>query len=123
LFNWLWPKILQIQLDQFVEYWNNHKIRFQRDKPNMSGSTPRHAFTVPAAPAQESGIVVDQVVIDALRAQIPVSRAEAMRWVDDSFDVTASVAYNNIGSPPLDNVQSGWDIFSSMATMINSGST
>lgn len=89
----------------------------------MSGTTPRHAFTLPAAPAQESGIVVDQVVIDALRAQIPVSRAETMRWVDDSFDIVASVAYNSIGSPPLNNIQSGWDIFSSMATVINQAST
>ncbi len=55
----------------------------------MSGSTPRHAFTVPAPPAQECGIIVDQVVIDALRAQIPVSREESMRWVDDEFEIAA----------------------------------
>jgi hypothetical protein len=40
LFNWIWPQILQYQLDKFVEYWNNHKIRYQSTKPNMSGQTP-----------------------------------------------------------------------------------
>ncbi|KAJ7262349.1 hypothetical protein C8J57DRAFT_1231724 [Mycena rebaudengoi] len=29
LFNWLWPKIVQLSLDDFVEYWNNHKIQTQ----------------------------------------------------------------------------------------------
>ena len=55
----------------------------------MSSSTPRHAFTVPALPAQQCGITVDQAVIEALRTQIPVSRKESMRWVDDEFEVAA----------------------------------
>jgi hypothetical protein len=76
LFYWLWPKILQNQLDKFVEYWNNHKIRPQADKSNMSGSTPRHGFTVPATPAEDCRIIIDPVVIDALREQIPVSRED-----------------------------------------------
>ncbi|KAF8814344.1 hypothetical protein BYT27DRAFT_7082446, partial [Phlegmacium glaucopus] len=53
LFYWLWLKILQNQLNKFVEYWNNHRIHSQPDKSNMSGSTPRHGFTVPAPPAED----------------------------------------------------------------------
>ncbi|KIN94717.1 hypothetical protein M404DRAFT_17192 [Pisolithus tinctorius Marx 270] len=30
LFYWLWLKILQGELDSFVEYWNNHCIRYQK---------------------------------------------------------------------------------------------
>jgi hypothetical protein len=81
----------------------------------MSGSTPRHAFTVPAPPAQECRIIVDQVVIDALRTQIPISREESMRWVDDVFEVAARDAYSAIGRPSLED----WQIFSSMAQIIN----
>jgi hypothetical protein len=63
-----------------------HKIRYQKAKPNMSGQTPRHTFTVPPeAPYENCGIKVDQAVIDALRGQIPVSQQDSMRWVDD-FD-------------------------------------
>ncbi|KIK10004.1 hypothetical protein K443DRAFT_18 [Laccaria amethystina LaAM-08-1] len=81
------PIILQLQLDIFVEYWNNHKIRYQKDKPNMSGQTPRHTFTVPPEASYENcGIKVDwQAMIDALCGQIPVSRQDSMCWVDD-FD-------------------------------------
>ena len=45
LFYLLWLKTLQNQLDTFVEYWNN----YVQDLP--LGLTPRHGFTVPAAPA------------------------------------------------------------------------
>jgi len=82
LFNWIWPQILQHQLDKFFEYWNNHKICFQSTKPNMSGQTPRHTFTVPQAPAEECRIEVPQDAIDALRNTIPVSCDKAMQWVD-----------------------------------------
>ncbi|KAJ7280737.1 hypothetical protein C8J57DRAFT_1003812, partial [Mycena rebaudengoi] len=40
LFNWLWPKIVQLSLDDFVEYWNNHKIQTQRNKLLPSGFSP-----------------------------------------------------------------------------------
>jgi hypothetical protein len=123
LFNWLWPKILQNQLDKFIEYWNNHKIRPQAEKSNMSGATPRHGFTVPAAPAEDCRIIVDQAVIDALRMQIPVSREDSMRWVDDFFEVAARNAYDAVGRPSLDNLLTGWDIFSSMVQVINVASS
>jgi len=84
----------------------------------MSGHTPRHAFTVPNAPAEDCQIPIDQVTIDALRGQIPVSRAEAMRWVDDDFARLAEDAYVRIGSPDLSSISTGWSTFSSMANTI-----
>jgi hypothetical protein len=119
LFHWLWPQIFQIQLDRFVEYWNNHRIRPQKEKPNMSGFTPTHGFTCPEPPVEDCGIKVDQPVIDALRTQIPVSREDSMRWVSSTFEQAAEHAYQTIGRPPLNNITSGWHIFSSMAALIN----
>ena len=89
----------------------------------MSGSTPRHGFTVPAPPAEDCRISVDQAVIDALRAQISVSREESMSWVDASFEVAAANAYEAIGRPSLDAPQSGWAIFSSMVHLLNVASS
>ncbi|KAF8908221.1 hypothetical protein CPB84DRAFT_1843672 [Gymnopilus junonius] len=123
LFNWLWPKMLQIQLDAFVKYWNNHCIRTQKNKPNMSGLTLRHAFTVPAPPTQDCRIPVNRQVISTLCSQIPVTCEEAMRWVDDAFDGVATRAYEAIGSPPLNKFLTGWDIFSTMVGIINAAST
>lgn len=89
----------------------------------MSGATPRHGFTVPESPAQDCRIIVDQPAVDALRSQIPTSRTESMCWVDDIFEGTASEAYNMVGKPSLDDLLSGWEIFSSMAPLINVAST
>lgn len=119
LFNWLWPKIAQHQLDNFVNYWNNHKIRVQANKPNMSGSTPRHGFIAPTEPATECCIPIDQCVIDALRAQIPIPRKEAMRWVSDDFDSRANIAYEQIGCPSLSSLANGWHIFLEMLQILS----
>jgi len=85
----------------------------------MSGATPRHAFTVPASPAQDCRIEVDQPGIDALHLQIPVSRADSMRWVDKEFEEAAEAAFDIIGNPSLDDIRSGWSIFSSIACSID----
>jgi hypothetical protein len=61
----------------------------------------------PAPSAQECQIIVDQVIIDALCAQIPISREESMRWVDDVFEVAAWNAYRAIGRPSLEDILSG----------------
>ncbi|KAF8075916.1 hypothetical protein FPV67DRAFT_1558519 [Lyophyllum atratum] len=102
LFKWLWPKILQCQLDAFVKYWNNHR------------TTPRHAFTCPGSlGGQDCRIPVEKNTLDALRAEIPVSRLDAMRWVDDSFAERAQNAYERIGSPLLVPAR-GWSVFRSI---------
>ncbi|KAJ3980302.1 hypothetical protein F5890DRAFT_1419886 [Lentinula detonsa] len=117
LFNWLWPKILQNELDVFTEYWNNHRIRCQPGKPNASGTSPRHAFTLPKSispEAEDCRIAIDQFVVDALRKEIPVSQKEAMRYVSDEFGDEAEVIYQLIASPALKAI-SGWSTFTAMA--------
>ncbi|KAG6834599.1 hypothetical protein H0H93_008683 [Arthromyces matolae] len=118
LFNWLWPKILQSALDNFTEYWNNHRIRKQSEKPNVSGTTPRNAWTAPAAyGGTNCKIDVDAATVQALRDAIPVSYEDAMRWVDDDFAERAHVAYILIDCPPLEPL-SGWTIFTELLNVL-----
>ena len=84
----------------------------------MSGQTPRHAFTVPKAPAEDCRIEVPQDAINALHNTIPVSRDKVMQWVDPPFEKAAKEAYITIGSPSLSNMSTGWSIFSAMAAVI-----
>ncbi|KAF8170609.1 hypothetical protein K438DRAFT_1478725, partial [Mycena galopus ATCC 62051] len=37
LFRWLWPKIVQIGLDEFLDYFNNKKTRKQHNRILPSG--------------------------------------------------------------------------------------
>ncbi|KAJ7658239.1 hypothetical protein DFH06DRAFT_1472887 [Mycena polygramma] len=114
LFNWLWPKIVQVCLDDFVDYWNDHKIRTQRNKLLPSGVSPNYICDFP----ERFGLVkfgesAPQHAIDALRQNIPKSREECYRWVSDEFDAQAWEVYEGIGHPKL-VLTDGWTIFCQM---------
>ncbi|KAJ7474553.1 hypothetical protein B0H11DRAFT_2428922 [Mycena galericulata] len=90
LFNWLWPKIIQRSLDQFVDYWNNHTIRTQRNKLLPSGFSPNYICDFP----DKFGLT-------------------RYRWVSDEFDVRAWEIYQFIGAPNF-ILTDGWTIFCQM---------
>ncbi|KAJ7105543.1 hypothetical protein C8R44DRAFT_942644, partial [Mycena epipterygia] len=114
LFNWLWPKIVQVSLDDFVEYWNNHKIRTQRNKQLPSGFSPNYIYDFPDKfGLTYFGVPAPQDLVDALRENIPKNRKECYRWVSDEFEVKAWEAYYTIGAPKF-VLTEGWTIFCQM---------
>ncbi|KAJ6599631.1 hypothetical protein B0H10DRAFT_2311281 [Mycena sp. CBHHK59/15] len=90
LFNWIWPPIVQGELDHFTERWNSHVIRRQRNKLMPSGVSPNELY---AHPEYYGGrcfaIPVPQAAVDAFRASIRLSRDTALSWVPAEFDVIA----------------------------------
>ncbi|KAJ7737642.1 hypothetical protein B0H14DRAFT_2408078 [Mycena olivaceomarginata] len=118
LFRWLWPKIVQIGLDEFVDYFNNKKTRKQRGRILPSGVAPNVVFEMPGDYGLENlAIPVAQEAIDELRTLIDTSREEAYRWVSDEFDALASEVYIQLGCPKLEAL-SGWAIFNAMAPLV-----
>ncbi|KAJ7109628.1 hypothetical protein C8R43DRAFT_904761 [Mycena crocata] len=114
LFNWVWPKIVQRSLDEFVEYWNNHKIRTQRNKLLPSGFSPNYVCDFPDKfGLTHFGVPAPQQFVDALRENIPKPRAECYRWVSAEFEMQAQAVYEHIGSPEL-TLTEGWTIFCQM---------
>ncbi|KAF7338929.1 hypothetical protein MVEN_01969000 [Mycena venus] len=114
LFNWLWPKIVQLSLDEFVEYWNNHKIRTQRNKLLPSGFSPNYICDFPESfGLVDFSVPAPQDFVDALRQNIPKPRDECYRWVSDEFDARAWEVYEHIGAPKL-MLTEGWTIFCQM---------
>ncbi|KAJ7655913.1 hypothetical protein B0H17DRAFT_956234, partial [Mycena rosella] len=114
LFNWLWPKSVQVSLDDFVEYWNDHKIRTQHNKQLPSGFSPNYIYDFPDKFSLTYFVVpVPQDLVDALRENIPKNREECYRWVSDDFEVKAWEAYYMIGAPKF-VLTDGWTIFSQM---------
>ncbi|KAK0474686.1 hypothetical protein EDD18DRAFT_1011419, partial [Armillaria luteobubalina] len=80
----LWSKIVQHHLDEFSQYWNAHRIRKQEKKLLPSGSTPNDVYHNPGAyDLERVSIPVSGDLIRELRAEIPVSREECLRWVDN----------------------------------------
>ncbi|KAJ7017205.1 hypothetical protein C8F04DRAFT_911641, partial [Mycena alexandri] len=114
LFNWLWPQIIQCSLDDFVEYWNDHRIWTQRNKLLPSGVSPYYIYDFP----EQYGLTnfttpVATDLVEALRENIPKSREECYRWVSDEFQVKAWAVYDHIGAPKLE-LTDGWTIFCRM---------
>ncbi|KAJ7663644.1 hypothetical protein B0H14DRAFT_2263080, partial [Mycena olivaceomarginata] len=84
LFNWVWPKIIQASLDNFVEYWNNHKIRTQRNKLLPPGFSPSFICDFPERfGLTHFGVPVSTDLVEALRENIPKTCEECYRWVSD----------------------------------------
>ncbi|KAJ7867117.1 hypothetical protein B0H13DRAFT_2352068 [Mycena leptocephala] len=118
LFRWLWSKIVQTGLDEFVDYFNNKKTRKQRNRILPSGVAPNVVFDMPGDYGLENlAIPVTQEVLDELRGLIETPREEAFRWVSDEFDGVATNVYIMLGSPKMEAL-SGWAIFNAMAPLI-----
>ena len=111
LFNWLWPPICQVVLDKFVAYWNSHRVQFQKNKSMPSGATPCDIFTSPQVYGGKCcSIPIPQEAVDVLRDDLPVSRDEALHFIDDAVATTLDDIWNSISSPPR-TVSNGWEIF------------
>ncbi|KAJ7788030.1 hypothetical protein B0H14DRAFT_2398824 [Mycena olivaceomarginata] len=118
LFRWLWPKIVQIGLDEFVDYFNNKRTRKQQNRILPSGVAPNVVFDMPGDYGLENlAIPVTQEAIDELRALIETPREDALRWVSEDFAVVANDIYTILGSPKLE-VLSGWAIFNAMVPLV-----
>ncbi|KAJ7849498.1 hypothetical protein B0H14DRAFT_3668187 [Mycena olivaceomarginata] len=118
LFRWVWPKIVQIGLDEFLDYFNNKKTRKQRNRILPSGVAPNVVFDMPADYGLHNlAIPVPQEAVQQLRGLIETPREEVFRWVSDEFDMLATNIYNGLGSPKLETL-SGWAIFIAMAPLI-----
>ncbi|KAJ6455022.1 hypothetical protein C8R45DRAFT_1056748 [Mycena sanguinolenta] len=111
LFHWLWSRIVQIAVNQFVRYWNTHKTRKQSNKYLPSGVAPEDVFQHPENfGLRHAGIPVDLNVVRELRNTLPKSREDCFRWVPLDFDLRANAAYKSLGSPEL-TISAGWTIY------------
>ncbi|KAK7014636.1 hypothetical protein R3P38DRAFT_3573378 [Favolaschia claudopus] len=118
LFRWLWSKIVQVGLDEFLDYFNNQKTRKQPGRILPSGVAPNVVFDMPQDYGLENlAVPVAQEAIDALRGLIDAPRSEALRWVPDLFNGLAFEVYHELGSPKLEALN-GWAVFNAMAPLI-----
>ncbi|KAF8522047.1 hypothetical protein JB92DRAFT_3110839 [Gautieria morchelliformis] len=119
---WMIPRG-RTKLDEFVIYWNNHTIHSQPEKLMPPGTTPRHIYTCPEEWGAESLAIPLQTneqdeadvehEIQELCNSLDMPRSEAFHWVDEDYDPTAQLLYQQLGSPPI-TALSAWDLFMAM---------
>jgi hypothetical protein len=110
-FHWLWFRIVQNAVNQFVRYWNTHKTRKQSSKYLASGVAPEEVFQHPENfGLRHAGIPADLNVVRELRNTLPKSREDCFHWVLLDFDLRPVAAYESLGSPEL-TISTGWTVY------------
>ncbi|KAJ7271501.1 hypothetical protein C8J57DRAFT_1226089 [Mycena rebaudengoi] len=90
LFNWIWPPIVQGELDHFTAEEELACYSPAAQQIDAIGSvTERSCFAIP----------VPQAAVNAFRDSIRIARDDALSWIPAEFDVVAGQVYELLGSP------------------------
>ncbi|KAL0949272.1 hypothetical protein HGRIS_009350 [Hohenbuehelia grisea] len=118
LFNWIFPPLIQRELDEFCSWWNHHQIRVQPEKDMPSGHVPLDALE---HPTQLGGIncliPVPSEVLQELRAILTEevgSRESFLTWVSNEFLCIAEAAHVALGLPSI-TLDNAWFTFRQMS--------
>ncbi|KAL0955296.1 hypothetical protein HGRIS_004185 [Hohenbuehelia grisea] len=121
LFYWIFPPLVQAELDQFCTWWNLHRVRPQQDKDMPSGHVPLDALKYPSLYGGLNCLVeVPKPIIQDLREYLTEevgSRKECLHWVTDEFEALANEVWEDMGSPRI-TFENSWTIFAEMADRI-----
>ncbi|KAL0945345.1 hypothetical protein HGRIS_000843 [Hohenbuehelia grisea] len=123
VFNWLWPPLVQHRLDEFCEYWNNHRVSSQKKKLLPSGTSPRQMWTSPEsvrADAHDCSVYINLDTVSRLRDGIGgvEGRAKAFAFVDPEFQALADDALGQLEYPGID-LRTAWDVFVAVVDILS----
>ncbi|KAF7440091.1 hypothetical protein PC9H_000434 [Pleurotus ostreatus] len=118
LFNWIFPPLVQVALDDFCTAWNHHHIRQQPDKDMPSDHVPIDALEHPQYLAGlDCRIPIPAEVIGHLREFLTeqVGPREAyLQWVTEEFSQRAHEVHTSLRMPTI-TLENAWDIFVKMS--------
>ncbi|KAJ7856976.1 hypothetical protein B0H14DRAFT_2578612 [Mycena olivaceomarginata] len=100
LFHWLWPKIVQIGLDEFMDYFNNKKTRKQSTRILPSGVSPNVVFDMPEDYGLQFPINISPLLFPSL-PPLPVLSRQILTHVL-SFQGLAALKRHQVVPPPTD---------------------
>lgn len=115
IFNWLWPPLVQERLDEFREYWNNHRISKQKHKALPTGTSPRHMWLAPesvCATSRNCSVYVNMHTVRQLREDLggAEGREQAFQFIDAEFEALADEALAELNYPNI-TLSNAWDVF------------
>ncbi|KAF9444025.1 hypothetical protein P691DRAFT_678367, partial [Macrolepiota fuliginosa MF-IS2] len=114
IFYWLFIPLVQGALDDFRTWWNQHKVRKQKEKKMPSGHIPVDAVKHCSRFGGHNCLikVSEDAILDmriVLEDEVG-SRKANMEWYNEAFGEAAAEAYNAIGRPQV-SLQNAWEIF------------
>lgn len=123
LFYWVFVPVVQKSLDEFREYWNQHKVRPQDAKYMPSGHVPVDALEHPETfNGTDCLIRVPQHIIDEFRRHLTDNedigqRESCLAFYSTEFAASALTAYQAIGFPSI-SLHNAWDVFLQMSSAL-----
>jgi hypothetical protein len=118
---WIFVPLIQKALDKFRDWWNGHRIRYQKEKLMPSGHVPEDVLENPGRwAAKDCRIRVERDAIDVLRGYVTEDagpREEHYRWYSNRFEQSAEDAYMAIRKPKI-TVDNAWDLFKRLIGII-----
>ncbi|KAI0719352.1 hypothetical protein C8T65DRAFT_693334 [Cerioporus squamosus] len=119
LAQYLWPKLIQQELDALCEKLNNHKPRRDRNKLNPSGVAPNVAYTLAERYGGERGGLqpVDTKLIDTLMEDL--GGEELVRFVSREYEERADTMFATLQIDKL-TFHNVWHVFELMLPLMMS---
>ncbi|KAF9060796.1 hypothetical protein BDP27DRAFT_1429663 [Rhodocollybia butyracea] len=112
LVQWVWPTLIQAELDALKDRFNNHHVRKDRGKFLPSGVTPNIAFALYQKYRGEYGLqAADRDIIAKLMEDL--GGDELIRFVSLEYAAKAQRVYDSLNLPKL-SLTNVWDIFQAM---------
>lgn len=110
---WLWPTLIQRELDNLRDTFNNHRTRKDNQKFLPSGVSSNIALTLYEKYGGKNGLLpVDRNIIEKLMEDI--GGEELIRFVSVEYAAKANgVLEEKLGAPKL-TMSNVWDIFQAM---------
>ncbi|KAG1748682.1 hypothetical protein EDB19DRAFT_1905026 [Suillus lakei] len=116
LVQWLWPRLIQQELDKLKNRLNTHTVQFDRNKILPSGVSPNVAMALHKDYHVEDCLQsVDRDIVKNLMAEI--GGEDLIRFVDTEYSAHAQSIFDDLGFIGL-TFQNVWQIFSAMLPLM-----
>lgn len=116
LVQWLWPTLIQQELDTLKDRFNNHVVRTDRTKKLPLGVSPNIAFTLHENYGSEDCLQpVDRDIVWGLMQDI--GGEDLVRFVSVEYAAIAQTAFESLGHEKL-SFQNIWTVFTLMMPLM-----
>ena len=117
LVQWLWPDLIQRELDALRERFNSHKVRRDRNKKLPSGVSPNVAYAMPDRYnaidcLQQVDVAVIQEIMDAIGGE------DLIRFVSTDYAARAQQVFDLLRLPPV-TLHNVWEVFQKMMPILH----
>jgi hypothetical protein len=113
---WLWPTLIQQELDILKERFNNHTVRFDKNKVLPSGVSPNIAYALHEDYGSTNCLqTVDLNVVRALKEAL--GGEGLVRFVSEEFAAHCKDVFHSLHVSEL-TLQNVWSVFLSMLPLV-----